>query len=474
MSESTLPETSVVVIGHGQQGKRTIEKLAQLRDSGHRIRLLAVIDPNQKNLEAESAKGKRINDLFPEAQLVPEQGRHVLSRFRPTVVIDCANTVSHGSGDVHMDNLFAALDNPNLRAYGVEKPAGMNHERLLKALRQAQNVDVAVIPHAVESLTRTKRAVRDDIKRRGIPVKSIICFRLSAVQKSSVDSKRLILTGYGGALRDKSPHDLMESILTVQAGSEEKDPSLFELAIYLAKFSMLEIVTPGGRSCRVRKNEGTIEENVPVLEASESHAAASFDLNGAALTIVASHLGATAQELGEMDSWFTPALREAVAEAAAKHGQLRKPETIVPYFGTNGVDLQARVSTIECSDGTRYVTQTFAKDGGPFAARIHTDGSVTVLDYSPKPYDGHLEWVRNLILVASTGAEPAVATTAVALEGRILEGIEAAADRSQSETLDLSEANTGQNPLLAELAKLLEPQFRAAREAAMIPSSPTP
>ncbi len=204
-------------------------------------------------------------------------------------------------------------------------------------------------------------------------------------------------------------------------------------------------------------------------EMSEAYADVTWTASGVTVRHVASHLGAKQLDLEWIESWFTPELKRAVAEASTKRGQARTPEQVTAAYGTNFENLEARVTRIECSDGTVYIEQTYAIGGGFFSARLSpvdlNDGNGTAywqvdLLYEGAPNapenDGMMAWVRNAFASRAGLEKPMFSLAAILKDAEIIHEADRKADRTGIWTLDLG------TPENAAFAKFLEEPLRQA------------
>ncbi|MBI2013851.1 MAG: hypothetical protein HYS87_03440 [Candidatus Colwellbacteria bacterium] len=454
---------AAVLFGLGQQGKRVVQKLVNLREDGHKVDLTAVFDPNPAKFEEEIVPGKRLADIFPDTKRIVGTIRDAPFDMKGiTVVFDCSNTVSDGVEN-HTANMEAVVQNGFrgtswsgrdwFRTYAVEKPTSLDGERLKRLVMVMRKRKIALTTDYVESFTPAKSATIKDIAQHSRKVTSIKTFRLSSTQEKSVKTKRLVIRHNSGAWADKA-HDPMHAAMVIAASHGD----IRYARVVKADFQMLEIISPNGIKSYIAKDGRFVpgEGEAKNLQGfNDAHANVAWSASGVTVRHVSSHLGAKPEDLREIEGWFTPNLKHAVAEASTKRGEPRTPASVTAAYGANFQNLEARVAKIECSDGTAYVEQTYGAPGGHFSARINPDGTVDILFEGPPP-DGMMKWVWNAF-AASVGVEkPAFTMAEILKDNEIIQLASWAANRDTTWTLDLGD------PQQEAFAKFLEKPLREA------------
>lgn len=474
---------ATALFGLGFEGERVVQKLYALKQEGHKVSLLVVYDPKpgqfEKEIDPKNLPGKKLRDLFPEAQEIVGIPSRVKFDMRGiNLVVDCSTTVSDEGRDNHTDNMLSAmeygLNNAAYAAerdvygsvphatYAVDKPTTTEEDLLPEVSRKMRKRRIRLTTNYVESFTEAKRATIRDIRTRGMKVKSIFTARISAVQEKMMKDNRPILTQFGGAHADKA-HDFMHATMLIEASHGE----ISDFAIDEAIFGIAGFVSPYGKESRiVKKGEFVpledIQEAIARLEKSraadpknaaywdnrirtlrrnlnDAHAEVRWRANGVEVWNVAAHLGTKDAILDYIGQMHPEAVKVSVAKAqSAREGKEISPESVQAYYGANFENIEARVTRIECEDGTVYFERTFAKNGGHFSVRLDPDGTATVL-FEGAPEDGMMKWITNALASAMGIEEPLFTMGQIMRDTEIIKMADFVAKRDETWILDLRE-----------------------------------
>lgn len=449
-------------LGFGQQGARNVEKFHRLKNEGYKIELVYITDTNPEQFKKPVYVEKKgdiekpiyIKDLFPGVKLYCGPAADAIREYPGVnVVFDSTSTVWEGV-DMHSQNMSAFLENAMGRrqvyatediptyfakndSYGVEKPVTTSLGLTAPLIRSFKENGISILENAVESFTPTKMASINDIVNNELDILTAEYARISATQEKSEKTGRLIIQNFGGAWYDKMPHDIVKFLQTYGARYGEHYP---DAKIDNAAFDTLEIRTPSNKSAYITKKGVFTQNPANPWDLNESYGEAAITMGNTELWFLCSHLGIKPQHLEKIEGWFNEDIKAAVAETSTKNGRPRKPENITAAYGTNYLNMEARVERITCQDKNgnpiSYLTQTY---GSPvpsfFTAKIDNNG-VKVLQEGPS--DGHKLFVKNVLDVATGKEKPAIPNDVIIIEQELLERVDRAATREYKEILDLS------------------------------------